>query len=482
MSWAFFQSRSVNTGTTLAFNSNVTSGNLLIVVTGTSAADVTTVTDTVGTTYTKAIQLNGGESMRAAIWYGIAAGSGANTVSITTGSGIRTIAIHEYSGFPASPLDSTISATSTGTAVDSGSCPVNYPNSLLFGAWVKGDASPNTTSTPGSGFTAREDQTNTNVVPGVHTEDKLASAAANATFTANNSVPWTALAASFKITTGHAYSSAFSSAFDIEPVVVAATWLPWVIRKRVVVASQELPPVRRPSPLAFLLTNGVPADGWLPWVIRRRPSALEEATATRRPSPLVFLLTGGVPVVGDWLSVFARQLRPKQDEPKSTIQRPSPLVFLLTGGVISVMDWQPFMTARPARLMLGRPASPGRRSIGWLFDFLHVDPAPPVGPGRGREKPNIRRAPQDDTRRVAHTLEALKGVHNSLANSGQLRKVDLENYVLMTAAHTDTRPPGAADDGRSGYPLGCLWCDTLAGDMWVCISNASFSAIWKRIT
>src|SRR5688572_21501206 len=97
---------------TIAYPGNVTSGNLLIGVAvwwrSAGANGSPNVTDDVGTTYavivSNAITLGTG-TYRLAIWYGVAAGSGANSVDFdAVDSSFMSGSIDEFSGQHATPL------------------------------------------------------------------------------------------------------------------------------------------------------------------------------------------------------------------------------------------------------------------------------------------------------------------------------------------------------------------------------------------
>jgi hypothetical protein len=105
------QAKSFSTATvpTLAFNSNVTKGNILVVAfSSISATAPTSITDTVGTVYTIASQSTGSSLNTIWIYTGTAAASGANTVTVNGYSGgTRSVSIAEFSN---------LSTTLVGTA------------------------------------------------------------------------------------------------------------------------------------------------------------------------------------------------------------------------------------------------------------------------------------------------------------------------------------------------------------------------------
>jgi hypothetical protein len=136
----------------LAFNSNVTAGNLLLVLVGNSTGGLSasyTVTDTLGNTYVSLGQVEdvSGGPTSDLLWC-VSNGSGANTVSVsyTSGSGLA-LHVAEFSGV--SYLDqNAASSDNTGTSADSGPVTTNVANELLIGALCASGA-----PTVGSGWT-----------------------------------------------------------------------------------------------------------------------------------------------------------------------------------------------------------------------------------------------------------------------------------------------------------------------------------------
>jgi hypothetical protein len=124
----------------LAFPSNNTAGNLLI-VTGTAArpSQAITISDTRGNTYLPAIGpvTDPAQSVTAYIWYVPSAIAGPNTVTLTPdGGGSHAMEIHitEWSGLDkTSPLDQTSWATGFGTLASSGARTTTVNGELVFG-------------------------------------------------------------------------------------------------------------------------------------------------------------------------------------------------------------------------------------------------------------------------------------------------------------------------------------------------------------
>lgn len=145
---------------TLAFPNNVTSGNLLIIA-GTvwdtdGAIAGATVSDSVGTTYTKKFCTEVPTASGAVpfIMYGIAAGSGANTVTLDPDGGTNSFSysIDEFSGVDTgSPLDvDGGSSTGSGSGTGSDAITTGVANALIIGVigWTGADG-----FTPGGSYT-----------------------------------------------------------------------------------------------------------------------------------------------------------------------------------------------------------------------------------------------------------------------------------------------------------------------------------------
>src|SRR5438105_2657488 len=104
---------------TVAYTSNVTSGNLLVLCVNTSAISGTwSVSDTLSNTWNQAGSNNINGNENASIWYAISSSGGANTITWhQSAGGSYTIICHEYSGVTGtSPLDDAKGGTGTGTA------------------------------------------------------------------------------------------------------------------------------------------------------------------------------------------------------------------------------------------------------------------------------------------------------------------------------------------------------------------------------
>lgn len=164
---ALAQTPQATTGTTgstlaLAYASNNTQNDLLIVVAETLDSSTLSIADSVGNSYTpisSSIVFDFG-AIRQSAYYAVAKSSGANTVTLTDNGGSgnsKILHIYEYSGIAAiSPLDQ---ATSTTTLSCSGNCittaavTTTQANELLFAAGgPSGSLGGNTAGSAGNGY------------------------------------------------------------------------------------------------------------------------------------------------------------------------------------------------------------------------------------------------------------------------------------------------------------------------------------------
>src|SRR6202521_2678499 len=176
----------------LAFSSNVTAGNL-IVVQCEGATNVTmSITDSLGNTYTPIGTKVSQSTSDSELFYAKNITGGANTVTCTynpTAIG-RYIAFHEYSGADkTSPLDVWAFGHNGGTSMDSGATTTKFASEVLaaFGYCFT------TCTTPGTNFTQRL------LISGDMTEDMIATSTGSysATMTQSPSDNWLLLMAAF---------------------------------------------------------------------------------------------------------------------------------------------------------------------------------------------------------------------------------------------------------------------------------------------
>src|SRR6266851_2726081 len=185
-------------GSTLAvaYPAAQTGGNLNIVVVGwnDTTAAVSSVTDSRGNTYTRAVGPTTGTALSQSIYYAknIIAGSNTVTVVFNQAAAYPDVRVLEYSGADTTnPLDVTAGASGTGLTGNSGSATTTSANDLVFGAGMTFDIY----NAPGSGFTSR---VITNF--GDIAEDKSVTSAGSysATGGMRASAPWVMQMATFK--------------------------------------------------------------------------------------------------------------------------------------------------------------------------------------------------------------------------------------------------------------------------------------------
>ena len=209
------QSRALEIGSgtvnSLAFPSNNTAGNLIVVYAVWGNTQPVTLTDTAGNSYASAAPAtrwnNGAWSSQ--VFYAKSVAGGANTVRATFSQAISDfgiIYIHEYSGLDATnPLDASAAAIGSSQAMNSGSAAVTGSNDLIFGA----GASSHTVNQAGAGFTTRRTDY------GNRTEDKVVTGAGSYNATARqNASAWVMHMVAFRAATG---------SVDATPPTVAIT-------------------------------------------------------------------------------------------------------------------------------------------------------------------------------------------------------------------------------------------------------------------
>ncbi len=193
---SFVQSNSGTPGAmvptySVSFSSPVAMNDLLLVAIGTNVptATVTSVTDTLGNTFTPATSFvaNSFIGMGEQIWMSASKGGGVDTVAVAFS---QTANVHmivaEYSGV-AAVVDVTATASPTfGTAADSGAATTLTPGDLLFGHVVTGRL--NHTFTAGTGYTLR--QTTSTGASAVEDQVVSATGSYHATFTLDSSDYW----------------------------------------------------------------------------------------------------------------------------------------------------------------------------------------------------------------------------------------------------------------------------------------------------
>jgi hypothetical protein len=191
----------VKTGETsvaVAYTNAQTAGNLNIVAVGwgDTVSAISSVTDTKGNTYTRAVGPTSNTGLQQSIYYAknIPAGSNTVTVKFNQAAAYPDVRILEYSGLDtSSPLDVTAAAAGSGTSASSGSATTTSANELIFGA---GSTTGTAFTAPGPGFNTRI----INAYGNLAEDETVSSAGSNAAGATNSGGNWVMQMATFKAT------------------------------------------------------------------------------------------------------------------------------------------------------------------------------------------------------------------------------------------------------------------------------------------
>jgi IPT/TIG domain len=175
--------QSSNSSVSVAYGKKQTAGDLNIVVVGwgDNTSTISSVTDSLGNSYSRAVGPTGTSGLQQSIYYAKNIVGGNNTVKVTfnQAAAYPDVRILEYSGLSASnPLDVTAAAVGSGSSASSGSATTTSGNELIFGAGT----SDNFFSGAGTGFTNRIVNIYGNLA-----EDKVVSSSGSYAATAVNS-------------------------------------------------------------------------------------------------------------------------------------------------------------------------------------------------------------------------------------------------------------------------------------------------------
>ena len=175
------------------YGSAQVAGHLNIVVVGwnNTTGTVSSVTDSAGNTYTRAIGPTADSDAQQSIYYASNIRAGSNTVTVTMSTTVNypDVRVLEYSGV--TTLDKTAGASGNSTAASSGSATTTTARELIFTA---NTCDWNTTAV-GAGFTTRVTTIDGNIAA-----DRTVSATGsyNGTATLSNTSPWVMQMATFK--------------------------------------------------------------------------------------------------------------------------------------------------------------------------------------------------------------------------------------------------------------------------------------------
>ena len=188
--------QSSNTSVAVAYTNSQTAGDLNVVAVGwgDTVSAISSVTDTKGNTYTRAVGPTSNTGLQQAIYYAknIAGGSNTVTVKFNQAAAYPDVRILEYSGLdPTSPLDVTAGAAGSGTSANSGSATTTSANELIFGA---GSTTGTDFTQPGTGFTTRI----VNIYGNLAEDKTVSSAGSNSATATNSGGNWVMQMATFK--------------------------------------------------------------------------------------------------------------------------------------------------------------------------------------------------------------------------------------------------------------------------------------------
>ena len=194
--WAFVLGNSeTSSDGILAYTSNVTANNLLIVLIGHATNSTATVVDTQLNTWASAVNFYSvGNDYSGQILFAVAGSTGANTVTVTVIGGGNELTIAEYSGnATASPLDQTASAEGTSTAAASSSAVTTTDGQLILGGILSSGA-----ITAAGGSVVDVGLTGVPVNTALTSKTQVSAGSINTTATIAPSSAWLALMATFK--------------------------------------------------------------------------------------------------------------------------------------------------------------------------------------------------------------------------------------------------------------------------------------------
>jgi hypothetical protein len=186
---------SSNSSVGVAYLNPQTASNLNIVAVGwaNSTSSISSVTDSNGNTYTRAVGPTTNTGLLQSIYYAknIAGGNNTVTVKFSPAASYPDVRILEYSGLDTTnPLDVTAAAAGSGTSASSGSATTTSANELIFGA---GSTAHHFTAAS-SGFASRMINIYGNLA-----EDKTVTSSGSYSATATDSAgPWVMQMATFK--------------------------------------------------------------------------------------------------------------------------------------------------------------------------------------------------------------------------------------------------------------------------------------------
>ncbi len=93
----------------------------------------------------------------------------------------------------------------------------------------------------------------------------------------------------------------------------------------------------------------------------------------------------------------------------------------------------------------------------------------------------IPRCPQAVDERVRSHTDKVAELLNQLSLRGFIRRNTAGEYEILGGGIAFPRVPHVSDDASKGAVVGSIFINTLTQDVYVCVSNALDSAIYKLI-
>ena len=190
----------------MTFPQTVINGDAIVVAVSSwnssSTANVTSITDSQGNTYTKLAEVNSVEPLSVWIAQNVTGSSSLKVTVSSTGASEFTVALHEYTGMvSASVVDKVVQSSGSNTAgLVTLSSSTNQPSEVLFSTFNHTSNFSPVLATASTGYTVRQSQTNNSLFEDLYTEDRVVSASGQyqAGVTFNHSVSWQGILISLK--------------------------------------------------------------------------------------------------------------------------------------------------------------------------------------------------------------------------------------------------------------------------------------------
>jgi RHS repeat-associated protein len=189
------------TSNAVTFSSNVTTGNTIVVGITRYLANITSVTDNQGNTYTPVhTSIQPGTDFYVDMYYAKNVTGGSVTVTVAFDSNhTSNVGVYEYSGLDkTAPLDQVTATTGSGTAPNGGTLTTTTDNEVYFAVGFD-DWGNNAAPTAGSGYTLENHQDDSMTLIRYYAEDRVSTHGSYSTnLTIGGGSDWGIIGASFK--------------------------------------------------------------------------------------------------------------------------------------------------------------------------------------------------------------------------------------------------------------------------------------------